>query len=222
MTRRWAHQLAREFSREDLFDEGVEAARNACVAGASIAAAAITAAAFYAGPLLGLPALRGCMKRIRRLPLDEEAWARALRPSPHPDTLDEAFVPGFGYVGPPQAIAVLDACRRWAESGPGRHHSRFFLRHRQALCAVAGPLNQVGLAALAFVDRGVSLDRAERWFLLWRLRPALAEAQRARRLGVKTYPFLSKQYHYEGARPPVRSFNLARLMQQLGLEEHET
>src|SRR5690348_16970803 len=102
--------LAAELARQALFDEGVEAARNACVAGAPTAAAVITAAAWYDNPLTGAPALLGCMALVSPLPLgDVTAWLDALRPAPHPTTGDPGFTPGFGFVSAAQAGAVVDA-----------------------------------------------------------------------------------------------------------------
>jgi hypothetical protein len=79
-------------------------------------------------------------------------------------------------------------------------------------------LNTAGLAALVFVDHGIGEEEAERLFLLWKLEPAVREAQRARKLGVGRFPFLSEDLVYEGEWPELRSFDLAELARQVGLE----
>jgi hypothetical protein len=217
---RWKQKLARELANEALFDEGVEAARNACVAGASIAAAVITAAAWYDNPLTGLPALRACMARLATLPFDPTAWRTAFARAPHPTTLDPDFSPGFGFVTAEQAEHVLDACRRIAgsvTSGP-RACSAFFLEHHRAICAASGPLNHAGLAALVFVDHGTGPEEAERSFLLWRVETAVAEAQGARQRGVGAFPFFTEGYVYEGPWPKAQSLDMAALMKEVGLE----
>ncbi|HMA91428.1 MAG TPA: hypothetical protein VKP30_02035, partial [Polyangiaceae bacterium] len=61
-------RLRRDLTKAILYDEGIEAARNACAGGASIASAAITAAAFYDSPLDGIHALRACMDSLQSLP----------------------------------------------------------------------------------------------------------------------------------------------------------
>lgn len=212
--------LAHELSAQALFDEGVEAARNACVAGASIAAAAITAAAWYDNPLTGVPALLGCMARIEPLPFDVARWIDALRPGPHPETGDPDFTPGFGFVAKPAADAVRAACTRLAAARggpPPRPRSAFFLEHARAIQAAVGSLNQAGLAALLFVDHGVEKAEAERTFLVWRLETAIAQAQRARSAGLASFPFFGDRYAYEGSRPPERTLDLAALRLELGL-----
>jgi hypothetical protein len=210
--------LAKELAAEALFDEGVEAARNACVAGASIAAAAITAAAWYDNPLTGAPAVLACMARIRPLPFDVSHWIRALAPGPHPETGDPDFTPGFGFVHEPTAVAVRAALARLAATRggrPGRTKSAFFLEHGSAIAA--GCLNQAGLAALLFLDEGVPDADAERMFLVWRMETAIAEAQRARSAGLSSFPFFGDRFTYEGPRPPERTLDLVALRRELGL-----
>jgi hypothetical protein len=212
--------LAKELGAEALFDEGVEAARNACVAGASIAAAAITAAAWYDNPLTGAPAVLACMARIRPLPFDVSEWVRALAPGRHPETGDPDFTPGFGFVQEPAAAAVRAALARLATTRggrPGRAKSAFFLEHGSAIAAAAGSLNQAGLAALLFLDDGVPDAEAERMFLLWRMDTAIAEAQRARSAGLSSFPFFGDRFTYEGTRPPERTLDLMALRRELGL-----
>jgi hypothetical protein len=212
--------LASELAAGALFDEGVEAARNACVAGASIAAAAITAAAWYDNPITGAPAVLACMARIRPLPLDLSRWTEALRPAPHPETGDPDFTPGFGFIDERAAAAVRAACVRLVDSRGGPSHparSAFFLEHESAIEAAAGCLNQAGLAALVFLDDRISAADAERMFLVWRIETAVAEAQRARTAGLSTFPFFGDRCTYEGDRPPERTLDLAALRRELGL-----
>jgi hypothetical protein len=209
--------LANELAAVALFDEGVEAARNACVAGASIAAAAITAAAWYDNPLTGAPAVLACMARIRPLPFDASGWIQALAPGPHPETGDPSFTPGFGFVGEPAAVAVRAACARLAAARGGRARSAFFLEHGNAIAAAAGSLNQAGLAALIFLDDGITEIDAERMFLVLRIETAVAEAQRARSAGLSSFPFFGDRFTYEGHRPPERTLDLAALRRELGL-----
>jgi hypothetical protein len=219
VTGAWRQRLAHELARAALFDEGVEAARNACVAGASIAAAAITAAAWYDNPLTGLPALALCMRRLAALPpVDVEAWRLGLAADGDGDAAP--FTPGFGFVAPAQARSILEAARRLvdaAEPGEEPARARFYLRHHAALAAVSGPLNQTGLAALCFVDHGVDPEAAERWFMVWRIETAIGEAQQARARGLAAFPFFTEQYAYEGARPAAREWDLDALMRQVGL-----
>src|SRR5512133_222966 len=176
MTETWAIQLAHELSAVTLFDEGVEAARNACVAGASIAAAAITAAAWYDNPLTGVPALRDCMALLAALPLELEAWQTALAGRSHPETMDPNYTPGFGFVSELQAEAILESCKRLVAAcgfRPEAAHSAYFLRHHQELFSTSGALNHVGLAALLFVDHHVGIEESERRFLVWRIEVAV-------------------------------------------------
>ena len=219
MNHDWRARLAREISSEGLYDEGIEAARNACAAGASVAAAAITAAAFYDNPLTGVPALRASMKRLVDLPLERGAWLSALAGAPHPETGDPGFTPGFGFVSPAEASAVVGALHRllvpWkAET---RSRSAFFLAHRAAIMQVAGPLNVAGLCALSFVDHDVPVDEAEALFLVLRIEPAIREGQRARRAGLSAFPFYEFPYTYEGTAPEVRSYDVQKLMKEVGL-----
>lgn len=217
----WAIPLARELSTPLLFDEGVEAARNACVAGASIASAAITAAAWYDNPLTGVPALRECMANLGQLPFELEAWRHALTGRVHPETMDPDYTPGFGFVSDHQAQAILESCSRLvAASGlrPEVARSAFFLQHHEELRPTSGRLNHAGLTALYLMDHGVDVQKAERWFLVWRIEVAIAQAQLARQRGAKEFPFFSERYVYEGSSPPVRTFDVDELMRQVGLE----
>lgn len=216
----WKAALRRELAREALFDEGVEAARNACVAGASVASAAVVAAAYYDNPLTGVGALRDCMARLGPAPLELGAFRAALARGPRPGLPESDFAPGFGFVGGAQAPALRAAARRLlAAAPPGpRRVGPFFLSVRDRLEPAAGPLNPAGLAALVFLDRGVDPDQAERWFLLWRAETAMVEAQRARRAGLGAFPFLTEQYVYEGPRPPARAFDVAELRRRVGLD----
>ncbi len=213
--------LQAELERPGHFDEGVEAARNACVCGASLAAAAITAAAYYENPLTGTPALRACMERLAALPLAAseqslEQWRAALRPSVLAPCGTRPFTPGFGHATPAQAEEALAGCRRLAAGGAAR--CAFVAERHRELSAVAGPLNTAGLAALALLDAGVDLDCAERLYLTWRIAATLPEAQRARRAGVGAFPFLSEGYVYEGALPAPRAFDYEQLLAQVGIE----
>jgi hypothetical protein len=224
--------LIRELADDALFDEGVEAARNACVAGASIASAAITAAAWYDNPLTGAPAVVECMARLSGLPFEVDRWVEAVQPRPHPETSDPGFTPGFGFVGAEQAKAIIAACARLVQprvqasvqapdegrgGRSGAPRGAFFLEHRRAIEAVAGCLNQAGLAALVFLDSAVDRDEAERTFLVCRVETAIAEAQRARSRGLSAFPFFADKYVYEGPRPPERSLDLGALRRRLGL-----
>lgn len=215
----WRWHLARELANEVLFDEGVEAARNACVAGASIASAAITAVAWYDNPMTGIPAMKECMDRLSSLPLEIEAWQLALAPRAHPQTCDPGFTPGFGFVSATQAQAILNAGRRLvADALEELTRSRFLLQHHSELYPISGPLNQAGMAALFFVDHKLAAEEAERCFLVWRVETAIAEAQKTRRKGLGAFPFLSECYAYEGPQPAVRKLDLADLLRRVGLE----
>src|SRR5512137_1994732 len=99
--------LRRELASSLLFDEGIEAARNACVAGASIAAAAMVAAAYSDSPVVGIPALRLCMGSLQSTALDVAAWCIAFRQRDGSETPDFAFAPGFGLVTEQQAKLLL-------------------------------------------------------------------------------------------------------------------
>jgi hypothetical protein len=208
--------LEDELSRESSFDEGIEAARNACVAGASIAAAAITAAAYYDSPVTGIRALKEMMRRLSSLPLDAAAWLEAFRPDPE---REPELAPGFGYIGDTRARAVLEAAERLVGAMPetpprGLQH---WLACRAQVEPVVGPLNLVGLAALAFTDAGVPAGTAERQFLSWRIAVAMQEAALARDRGLAAFPFFTNGYRYEGESPPVRRFDRPRLMREIGL-----
>ena len=220
MSRGWRSRLAGELTSRPLFDEGVEVARNACVAGASIASAAISAAAWYSNPLTGIPALCSCMQLLGTLPRTVRAWQRALGRASVPCGNSSGRAPGFGFVGPAQAVEILNACRRLASSPDGSRVSgctAFFAKHAEAIGRVSGPLNQVGLAALQFVDHQVSVEEAERWYLLCRMRTAIAAAQRARKGGIAAFPFFTREYAYEGRWPQPRSFDFEELRKRVGV-----
>jgi hypothetical protein len=221
VTERWLVRLAAELGARALWDEGVEAARNACVAGASIAAAAITAAAYYDNPLTGIGALSACMQRLEPLPLELSAWRAALAPRACLRAGAE-LSPGFGFVTPVQAERVLAACERLCAEEPPlcTPRCRFLLEHAPELCALAGPLNPAGLTALCFLDHGRDTEHAERHFLAWRTDIAVAEAQRARRAGLGAFPFLSEHFAYEGEwPPPPRPRDRAALLASVGLSD---
>jgi hypothetical protein len=211
--------LWQELAQADLFDEGVEAARNACVAGASIASAAITAAAFYDNPLTGLGALRACMQRLESTPPELGALRSALAPSPPQDPSDAPFTPGFGFVSSAQASRLLAAAHRLlGPAAAGSPLGCFLLSVYEQIAPLTGPLNHAGLAALVFLDHRVSPDQAERWYLLARVETAIAEAQKTRRAGLASFPFLSEKYIYEGPRPPVKTFDVDDLRRCVGLD----
>jgi len=219
MTPGWREHLKAELARPELFDEGVEAARNACVAGASIAAAAITAAAYYDSPLVGIGSLRACMSRLAGVPCELADWRAALQPGPPEHGSDRPFTPGFGFLSAAQAEAVLDACRRLSATGSGGPaiHCAFFWRHHAELTALAGPLNPSGLAALVFVAAELDPEIAERDYMCWKIETATAQAQQARRAGLAAFPFLSDRYVYEGPLPPERTLDLESLLEQAGI-----
>lgn len=200
-------------------DEGIEAARNACVAGASLAAALITAAAYYDNPFTGAPALRACMLRFGPLPLAPGAWLGEVERRDPVDGADVPFTPGFGFVLPARASAVLGECRRLIEGGAAGPRCRFVLEHHAALRRAAGPLNATGLAALFFLDQGLEIDAAERRFLLLRCEVALAEADKTRRAGLQSVAFLSDCHVYEGHMPPAVPLDVPALMRRLGLND---
>lgn len=213
--------LQRELSREILFDEGVEAARNACVAGASIAAAAIVAAAYSDSQLIGLPALRDCMQKLESLPLDIDAWCDAFRYSLDSETQEPVFAPGFGRVTEQQAAFLLSACQRlWVHMPRTNTYSRtaYYLDHHRHVTHQCGTLNQVGLMSLVCVDQHVTVDDAERTFMVLRIESAIAEAQKARQAGLSQFPFLSEQYQYEGQWPKQQTEFISDYVQLIGLE----
>lgn len=210
--------LDAELRQPASFDEGVEVARNACAAGASIAAGAIAAAAYYDNPLTGLGALCGLMSRLAGVGLELASWQRALARARHPETDDVDFTPGFGFVPPARAAQTLAACRRLAALGGPASRCRFLLDHHAPLEQVAGPLNDTGLAALAYLDAGVDVESAERRWLDCKLSVAVAEAQRARRAGVAAFPFSLGRYVYDGPRPSPASLDRRALERQLGLD----
>ena len=208
-------QLANELAQEELFDAGVEAARNACVAGATLAAAAITASAWYDNPLTGARAVLECMARLRDVGTDLDAWLRAFAPGSHPETADE-WSPGFGFVDPaPARVLVTSAAR--LSACPLAAKLRFFLADADALTRQSGALNVAGLAALVFSDHDCANHEAERRFLLARVDVAMREAARARHFGIARFPFFTESYVYEGSSPPARRSNLAAAMRRVGL-----
>lgn len=214
--------LAHELQREAYWDEGVEATRNACVAGAPLAAAAITAAAWYDNPLTGSRAMRACMNRLEGCPLLLSTWVERLAPAPHSETGDPDFVPGFGYVREPAQSAVHSAAKHLVRHGKCPR-LQFWLTHRDVISRESGALNVAGLCALSFLDHGLSRDDAERRFLLWRMEPALAAAQSARARGFAVFPFFQDSYVYEGPWPEqaVRSHHepsFEALRKAVGLE----
>jgi hypothetical protein len=211
----WLSRLTLELTRAETFDEGVEAARNACAAGASLAAAVITAGAYYDNPFTGAPALRACMQRLTGLPLDLAAWRRALEPRPH-DAAGVVMTPGFGFVATGREQVFFALLGTYA--GPGAGRSRFVLEHREALARLAGPLNAAGLCALAFLDHDIDLDTAERQFWSLKIDVALREALAAQRAGVAAVPFGGVRYVYEGELPEPRRRDRRVLMQRLGLD----
>lgn len=211
--------LAHELGRAEAWDEGIEAARNACVAGASLAAGAIAAAAYYDNPLTGAPALRECLERVGPLPLALEAWREALTPRPHPAADGHPVTPGFGFVGPGRDGVFFGALARWVERASTAPRSRFLLAHRAVFEPLAGALNAAGLAAFACLDSGLDTDAAERRFLSFKLESALDEAQKAQRAGLRSIPFDGVRYVYEGTLPAPRTRDRQALLRRLGLDE---
>lgn len=218
---RLLRELARTLRHEVLWDEGVEAARNACVAGAPISAALITAAAYYDNPFTGVRALVECMHRITSVPLEISDLHDSLANSPQPEADGLAFTPGFGFVTEAQAAYLRRKLGGWLR----RHaalsrleRSALLAEHYSALCEAIGWLNPAGLTAFVFSDLGLSPDDAERWYLRVRLGPALRQAQRARQLGVGRFPFFSERYVYEGTWPEPVELDLSSLMQQVGID----
>lgn len=217
----WLMALEQQLEAPQLFDEGVEAARNACVAGASIAAAAITAAAWYDNPLTGLPALTDCMTRLSNLQQRSPvAWHQAFAPGTHPQTGDPGFSPGFGCVSEQQAAVIVACCERVIAASRAQPWPRTsaYLSLRPEIERVTGPLNTAGMAALLFVDRGVSCLEAERHYLCWRIATAIAEAQKARAQGVARFPFFGNAFEYEGTFPPATALDLEALKRRVGLD----
>lgn len=216
--------LEAELGDRAALDEGVEAARNACAAGASIAAGAIAAAAYYDNPLTGLGALRELMSRLSDAPNELAAWQRVLSRARHPETDDADVTPGFGFVSADRAASTLAACRRLGElaSADAPSRCRFMADHHASLSELAGPLNTTGLAALAYLDAGVDIESAERRWLSCKLAVAIGEAQRARRAGVAAFPFSFGRYVYDGPEPTRASCDVpldsSALKRQLGLD----
>ncbi len=213
--------LSRELGQSALFDAGVEAARNACVAGATLSSAVITAAAWYDNPLTGLPALSECLLQLERLPADVGCWREAFRARQHPETLDDGYSPGFGFVSAAQAEAVLRSAQRLrAASARGTSYGKldFFLCWRPLIVDASGPLNATGLTALVLCDQGYQREQAERFFMLRRVETALVEAQAARAAGLARFPFFSERYVYEGTKPEPRRLSLESLLREVGLE----
>jgi hypothetical protein len=217
----WRHSLAALLARPSLHDEGVEAARNACVAGASIASAAITAAAWYDNPLTGISALRESMVRLSslRAPFKVDHWVSVMGRTSHRETGDPDFSPGFGFVTDAQARLVFAVARRYASKTRENElpYTTFFVSNWSEIVAATGPLNATGLAALLFLDHAVAIDDAERCFLLWRLEPAIIAAQRARESGLAGFPFFTEQYVYEGSMPKRQPLDMDALMKEVGL-----
>lgn len=215
--------LERAVHEEVLWDEGVEAARNACVAGAPLAAAAITAAAWYDNPLTGGRALLVALARFAALSSNLDAWLEALSPAPHGETGDPEFVAGFGFVGERAAARVQQLAAQLHQAGTGSKLG-FYLTQQSAITRRAGALNFTGLCALAFADAGFDADQAERSYLLLRLAPALVAAQGARRAGLASFPFFEKDYTYEGGWPtteatePCSAGRLVELKKAVGLD----
>jgi len=216
--------LRRELRGEILFDQGVEVARNACVAGAPVAAAAIGIAAYSGSPLVGLAALRECMGRLERSSLRVASWIDAFRFVEQASTSTRLFAPGFGYIRPKGAARVRRACRLVAVEqlrfGRGRL-SEFYSNHHAELTEQCGPLNAVGLMALVFLELGLSRNRAERFMLVWQVERAVIEAQRVQGIGAARYPFLSEAYCYEGSWPAPNDRPVDDYPRRIGLFDEE-
>jgi urease accessory protein UreF len=217
----WSAALERVLASEALWDEGVEVARNACVAGAPLASAAIAASAWYDNPLSGGRAMLSAFARSKTLPLNVSEWLEAFAPARYLDLPE--FVAGFGFVDAAAAAEVQRGCEVLHEVTGGARLA-FFLEHRQRIQQRAGALNVAGMCALVFADAGLEADQAERQFLLLRLAPALAAAQRAKRNGLAGFPFFEDAYAYEGGWPsddaaePCSPTKLALLKQAVGLD----
>jgi hypothetical protein len=214
-------RLRLALAHQQLFDEGIEAARNACVGGASIAAAATVAAAYCDSPLVGAPALRDCMQRLDAMPMVVEDWVAAFRCHPQAGTGKPIYAAGFGYASADQAALLRRICRRLLHqqqrTGSGAR-SVFYLQHHSLLTEHCGPLNRVGLMALVFVDQGCTLDDAERHFTVWNIERAIVEAQKTRRAGLSQFPFLSEIHRYEGPWPDCASASTNDYLRMIGLE----
>jgi hypothetical protein len=214
-------RLERELLHEILFDEGIEAARNACVAGASIAAAAIVAAAYSDSPLVGLPALRDCMRQVEALPFTIDAWRTAFKCHRDTDSQEIIFAPGFGHVTEQQAAFLLSAGQRLSArmSRPNvGSRTAFYLNHHTQITSECGALNRVGLMSLVCVDQQISYDDAEYMFVVLRIKNAISEAQKVRHDGLDQFPFLSEQFHYEGQWPMQQTVFADDYVHQIGLE----
>jgi hypothetical protein len=213
-----AFDWQKELTRPELFDEGVEAARNACIAGASLASAAITAAAWYDNPLTGAGALSACMRLFAELPLTVAAWQRALEPRVHAE-IGERLTPGFGFVKPEQSRILVALLARFVEeAADASARTTFLLEAMAGLGPLAASLNHAGFTAFVCLDQGVPWRTAERSFLCTRIDTAMAEADRARELGLAGFPFFSNEYHYDGAEPACRSFDLSALRKAVGID----
>jgi hypothetical protein len=214
-------RLERELSHEILFDDGIEAARNACVAGASIAAAAIVAAAYSDSPLVGLPALRECMRQVESLPLTIDAWQTAFNSHRDAESQELVFAPGFGHVTEQQAAFLLSVCERVSaciSRNSSESRTKYYLSHHHQITSGCGPINRVGLMSLVCVDQRVSYDDAEHMFVVLRIKSAISEAQKVRHDGLAQFPFLSEQFHYEGQWPTQQTVFAGDYVHQIGLE----
>lgn len=215
-----AFDWKRELSRPELFDEGVEAARNACIAGASLASAAITAAAWYDNPLTGAGALSACMRLFADLPQKIDDFGQALEPRMN-EELGERLTPGFGYVRPDQSRALLACLGDFVRKTPaaaGTPRTAFFLMSLDALGAVASTLNHAGFTAFVCLDQGLPPRAAERLFLSARIETAMAEADRARELGIAGFPFFLDEYRYLGGKPEPKAYDLSALRRAVGID----
>jgi hypothetical protein len=220
LTSRAAFDWKKELARPELFDEGVEAARNACIAGASLASAAVTAAAWYDNPLTGAGALVACMRLLAGLPLEVAAWRQALEPRVHAE-LAERLTPGFGFVPSEQSRVLIELLAQFARDGAetcASSRTSFFLKSEALLGAIASSLNHAGFAALVCLDQELAPRTAERAFLSARIETAMAEADRARELGLANFPFFSNDYRYDGPEPERRSYDLSALRKAVGID----
>ena len=154
----------------------------------------------------------------RDLPYELPAWLRALTPAPHPETGDPDFVPGFGFVQP-VAVDALHGIAARMLSTHALPRLAFLRQHHARLAEHAGFPNVAGLCALIFLDRKLSHDDAERTFLMLRLEPALAAAQRARAAGLAAFPSFQDRHVYEGSWPaPHAAPDYAIMKKEVGLE----